>query len=188
MPVRLRISHDKGSNLVITQANSDTLLTDLVMHKADARVAGTISVRSDIAKTPKKLSTGMSQFDSAIGASGEYYMSVGDDTIAQELVKIFTNTNGFDRAGGLGLITTTFSSFSTEILAHNSSLAASNERQAESQRTLNEALQYKSDSLRGVNLDEEMSELLVLEQSYAAAARIVSVIQKMFDTLEQALM
>ena len=67
-------------------------------------------------------------------------------------------------------------------------MAASNERQAETQRTLNEALQYKSDALKGVNLDEEMSDLLVLEQAYAAAARIVSVVQRMFETLERAVM
>ena len=185
---RIRIAHDKGSNLVITQASSDTLLTDMVMHKAHAKASSTIAVRSDIVKSPKKVATGMPQFDSSIGPSGEYFMSIGDDSVIQELVKLFTQTNAFDRAGGLPSISNTFAQYSSEIIAHNASLAASNERQAETQRTLNEALQYKSDALKGVNLDEEMSDLLVLEQAYAAAARIVSVVQRMFETLERAVM
>ena len=186
--VKLRISHDKGSNLVITQASSNTLLSDIAMHKSEAQASTTISVRSDIAKAPAKISTGMAQFNSDINTSGEYFMSIGDDTTIQQLAKIFSDTNSFDKAGGLPTISQTFAQYSSEILSHNAVLAASNERQAESQRTLNESLQYKSDSLRGVNLDEEMSDLIILEQSYAAAARLISVISKMFETLEQAVM
>ena len=50
-----------------------------------------------------------------------------------------------------------------------------------------ESLQFKSDSVRGVNLDEEMSDLLVYEQAFAAAARVISVIQNMIDALERAI-
>jgi len=36
-----------------------------------------------------------------------------------------------------------------------------------------------------VNLDEELANLILFEQAYSAAARIVSVIQRMFDALER---
>ena len=52
-------------------------------------------------------------------------------------------------------------------------------------RSLVEALQFKSDSVRGVNLDQEMADLLVFEQAYAAAAEIMSVIQNMIKVLER---
>ena len=54
---------------------------------------------------------------------------------------------------------------------------------ADLSRTLFESLKTKSDNVRGVNLDEEMSSLLLFQQSYAAAARVVSVVQRMFDAL-----
>ncbi|HBT42816.1 MAG TPA: hypothetical protein DEB21_12575, partial [Rhodospirillaceae bacterium] len=42
------------------------------------------------------------------------------------------------------------------------------------------------DSIRGVNLDEELADLIVFEQAFSAAARVISVIQEMIDRLEQA--
>jgi flagellar hook-associated protein 1 FlgK len=43
---------------------------------------------------------------------------------------------------------------------------------------------YQSDT--GVNLDEEIANLQVLQNAYAASARLLTVVQEMFDTLEQA--
>ena len=43
---------------------------------------------------------------------------------------------------------------------------------------------YQSDV--GVNLDEEIANLQVVQNAYAASARLLQVVQQMFDTLEQA--
>ena len=48
-------------------------------------------------------------------------------------------------------------------------------------------LKAKSDSVRGVNLDQELSDMMLYEQAYAAAARVIGVIQRMFESLEGAL-
>jgi len=79
-----------------------------------------------------------------------------------------------------------FSEYASSIIARSSSLADTNDRQISSQRTLTESLQFKSDSIRGVNLDEELADLIVFEQAFSAAARVISVIQEMIDRLEQA--
>ena len=55
------------------------------------------------------------------------------------------------------------------------------------QKSLTDSLQLKSDTIRGVNLDEELAALIVFEQAYSAAARILSIIQSMFDALERAI-
>jgi len=183
---RLRISHDNGSNLIITQAAGNTLLTDLSVHSADVRVSSTLAVRSDIRDAPARVSSGMPQFDSSINTSGEYLMSVGDDTVAQQLVSVFTTANTFDKSGGLPSLSNTFAQYAGEILGNNALLASTNDRNIDSQKSLSDALQFKSDSLRGVNLDEEMADLIVFEQSFAAAARVISVIQDMIETLERA--
>jgi len=183
---RLRISHDNGSSMTVTQAAANTLLTTMGLHSADVGISQTLTVRSDIISTPGLVSTGRPQWDSSRGASGEYYMSTGDDTIALQMASAFSTNSAFDQAGGLTSITTKFSGYAAEILANNASLADVNDRTIESQRALTESLQFKSDSNRGVNLDEEMADLIVFEQAFAAAARVMSVIQNMIQALERA--
>ncbi|MCH7935480.1 MAG: flagellar hook-associated protein FlgK [Proteobacteria bacterium] len=183
--VRLRIAHDKGSSMTVTQAGADTFLTDINLHVADVRVAETLTVRADIASTPGKLSTGVVLFDADRGAAGEYFMSVGENSVIDALAEAFSASNQFDTAGGLATVKTTFAEFAGNIVSENARLAETNESDIDRQRSLTESLQFKSDSTRGVNLDEELSDLIVFEQAFVAAARVISVIQRMFDALER---
>ena len=183
---RLRFSHDSGSNLTVTQSSGDVLLTTMNLHVANVGVSANLAVRSDIVATPSRISTGQPSFDAEKGASGEYFISIADGTIAQLLANDFTNVNAFNQAGGLSNVNLTFSQYAANIIADNATLANVNERQADAQRSLTEALQFKSDNVRGVNIDEEMANLIVFEQAFAAAARVISVIQEMMKTLEQA--
>ena len=183
--VRLRISHDNGSSMTVTQAAGNTFLTDINLHLADVRVAGTLNVRADIASTPAKLSTGAVLWDADRGAAGEYFMSIGENSVIDALAEAFSASNQFETAGGLATAKTTFAEFATKIVSENARLAATNESSIDRQRSLTESLQFKSDSARGVNLDEELSNLIIFEQGFAAAARVISVIQRMFETLER---
>ena len=183
--VRLRISHDNGSSMTVTQAAGNTFLTDINLHLADVRVAGTLNVRADIASTPAKLSTGAVLWDADRGAAGEYFMSIGENSVIDALAEAFSASNQFDTAGGLATAKTTFAEFAGKIVSENARLAATNESSIDRQRSLTESLQFKSDSVRGVNLDEELSNLIIFEQGFAAAARVISVIQRMFETLER---
>jgi flagellar hook-associated protein 1 FlgK len=157
------------------------------MHLADVRISGTIIVRSDIASTPSKVSTAAVQWDATRGASGEYLLSIGDDTTATELASLFKTNNQFDTSGGLASLNTSFENYASAIIATNSSLASDNTADTGFQETLRDSLQLKSDSVRGVNLDEEMSNLILFEQAFSAAARIIAVIQNMFDALDRAI-
>ena len=48
-------------------------------------------------------------------------------------------------------------------------------------------LQKKMDATSGVNIDEEMAQLLALQNAYSANARVMSSIKQMYDTLLQAM-
>ena len=183
---RLRLSHNGGKNMVVTQAAGNTFLTDIGMQLADVRTSSSLAVRSDIISAPGNVSRGAPQWDSAKGASGEYFMSVGDDTTIKALATAFTATNSFDAAGGLTAQTVSFNEFGASIVSHNASLGNTNSTQMSDQRALAESLQTKSDTERGVNIDEEMANLILFEQAYSAAARLISVIQSMFDALDRA--
>jgi flagellar hook-associated protein 1 FlgK len=47
------------------------------------------------------------------------------------------------------------------------------------------ALQQRMSSVSGVNIDSEMTNLLTLQNTYAANARVFSTVQSMFQTLLQ---
>jgi flagellar hook-associated protein 1 FlgK len=186
---RLRITHDQGLDLVITQDTGvpDTLLTNLGMHVGDVNTAQSLRVRSDIQGTPGLVSTGSPKWDANLGIAGEYFMSPSDDTIIQQLASAFTSTNAFDTSGGITGTNTTFTDFATSILVDSTSKASANEIGLGFQQALTDTLQLKSDNIRGVNLDEEMSNLILFEQAFNAAARVLSVIQNMIKELNDAI-
>jgi flagellar hook-associated protein 1 FlgK len=51
------------------------------------------------------------------------------------------------------------------------------------QQSLADDLKARQDAVSGVNLDEEMSNLIKFQQSYAAAAKLITTANQMFDTL-----
>ncbi|MEQ9555721.1 MAG: flagellar hook-associated protein FlgK [Rhodospirillales bacterium] len=192
---RLRIAHDDGLSFTLTHSASPggapatagtTLLSELGMKEADVRVSTAISVREDIVSSPSLVSTGRLEFDATKGQAGEYLTSPGSNGVAEELAAMLSNSNSFAVSGGLPSLNVSFAEYASSIIARSSSLADTNDRQIDSQRTLTESLQFKSDSIRGVNLDEELADLIVFEQAFSAAARVISVIQEMIDRLEQA--
>ena len=183
--VRLRISHNNGSSLQITQATGNSFLTNTGMDVADVRVSSTLQVRSDIRTTPSKMSVGGVQWDATRGESGEYLMSTADDEIANALADAMNSTTSFDVSGGLPSGDVTFNERASAIIATNSTLASTHERNSDSQRSLTESLELQFESERGVNLDEEMANLIVFEQAFASSARIITTIQRMFDALER---
>ena len=127
------------------------------------------------------------QWNADLGTAGEYYTSVGDDTAIQALAAQFNGSNSFDSAGGLASINVSFTQYGAAILSRNASLADNNATQSATQSALSDSLKTKSDNMRGVNLDEEMADLIKFEQAYSAAARVINVIQSMFDALDQAI-
>lgn len=179
---RLRVSHANGSSFTLTQT-AGTLLGTLGMHIADTRTASSLAVRDDIVLTPSLVSRGTMQWNPDIGASGLYYTSTGDDTSALQLAQALNTNISFKTAGHLGGITTSFTGYAAQILSESANRADNNTADAELSQSLFDSLRTKSDNVRGVNLDEEMSTLLLFQQSYTAAARVVTVVQRMFDAL-----
>ena len=182
---RLRISHNNGSSFTLTDGNNETIISGAGIDVADVRVAWVLSVRSDIITTPGKLSTGQPQWDSSRGVSGEYYMSVADETIASSMAAAMTSTQSFTVAGGLSSVNNSFAERAASIVATNASLASKNDFRIESQTALQQSLVYKQQADSGVNLDEEMANLIIFEQAFSAAARVISTINDMFDSLER---
>lgn len=179
---RLRIAENQGRDMVITATNNFKETVGLEI--ASARTAQQIKVRDDIVSTPSNVARAALLWDGTRGASGEYIVSYADGSNISALADRLTQATQFNDAGGLASLNTTFTEYSISITSFSASITSINTADLGYQATLTNSLREKSDNFRGVNLDEEMTNLIAFEQAYGAAARIIASIQKMFDALE----
>ncbi len=183
---RIRIQHANGSELEVTQT-AGAILDDIDLKNSNIGLSQSIEVRSDISTTPSLVVRGGAQWDAALGAAGEYFISEGDGSIMASLVEKLHLSVDFDAAGDLGDSSLPLTQYASAIISRNTSQANSMEGLLDNKQFLTDSLQYTSDNIRGVNLDEEMSNLILFEQAYSASARVISVIQSMLDALERAI-
>ncbi|MDH5771526.1 MAG: flagellar hook-associated protein FlgK [Rhodospirillaceae bacterium] len=183
---RLIVQHANGSEIEVTQT-AGTILTDIGIRDSNIGLSQSIDVRKDIYATPSLLVRGSAQWNASLGAAGQYFISEGDGNIMASLVEKLHQSMNFDAAGNLGDSTLPLMQYASSVISRNTSQANSMEGLLANKQFLTDSLQYKSDSVRGVNLDEEMSNLILFEQAYSASARVISVIQSMLDALERAI-
>ncbi|MEW6661699.1 MAG: flagellar hook-associated protein FlgK [Bacillota bacterium] len=89
---------------------------------------------------------------------------------------VFTPAPG--GAGG-----TTFDNFYKDFIAELGVATHEARRMAENQQALVDQLQNRRDSISGVSLDEETAKLIQYQRAYQAAARVITTIDEMLDTL-----
>ncbi len=186
--MRLRFTHERGLPLeVYRTSGSGTGFSDINVHASDVRTASTIEVRSDIITQPARVSRGAVQWDSNRGVSGEYISSAGDNTLAEAMAEKLTASMTFKQAGRLSDVTLTLAQYGAAVVATSATTSAANLTTLNYQQSLVDSLMFKSDSFRGVNLDEEMSQIILFETAYNASARLLSALRRMIDTLEEAI-
>jgi len=79
----------------------------------------------------------------------------------------------------------TLPSFLQQFVSVQSSAATTAKQVAQGQDVVVNTLQEKFNSKAGVNIDTEMTNLIALQNSYAANAHVMSVVQSMMQTLLQ---
>ena len=107
----------------------------------------------------------------------------GDNSLAQALAKVGTKSINFDQAGGLPNSTMSLTNYSGQLLAYVSNVTTNAETDYTNKQTLTSGLKSRSDSISGVNLDEELANTIVYQNAYTASARIITVTNQLFDTL-----
>ncbi|HZQ14644.1 MAG TPA: flagellar hook-associated protein FlgK [Pseudolabrys sp.] len=116
--------------------------------------------------------------------------AAGDSTRPDFILQQLTNASlQFAPNSGIGTAAAPFSGLMTTFLRQVISQqglaanAASNLKQG--QDVVLATLQQRFNDSSGVNIDQEMGNLLVLQNSYAANARVLSTVKEMLDTLLQ---
>jgi flagellar hook-associated protein 1 FlgK len=174
---------DPGGGLPTTSVSDFLHLNDLFVGEDPLGIdnAAVISVRSDIAADPALLSRGALQLDAV---TATYYVSSGDNTVAQALAAKFNEQLSFTAAGGLPTTTETLAGYGIAILSMISAKGNTAGDSLAYETAVAQELSYRASSQSGVNMDEEMSNLILYQNAYAASARLVTVVNEMFATLD----
>ncbi len=112
-----------------------------------------------------------------------YERNIGDNSIIQQLAGISSKIIRFQAAGGLGESSTTFGSYSGAIIGSAATTASSAEADLKNARALMAGFSDRSDSISGVNLDEELANTVIYQNAYTASTRVITVVSELFDAL-----
>lgn len=144
-------------------------------------LAGRIAVNTHLSTDPTRLSV----------YSTSPVTPTGDTTRSDYLYSQLTNTVfSYSPQTGLGSASQPFTGSVSNYLQQFLSVQANASTQAtalqQGQSVVVSTLQAKFNSTSSVNLDSEMSNLIQLQNAYAANAHVMSVVQSMMNTLIQA--
>lgn len=112
-----------------------------------------------------------------------YERYVGDNSLAQALAKVGVSQIDFDEAGGLPTTSLTFNNYVGNILGNAATNAAAASRQHDDSKVLMDGFQARLDAIAGVNMDEELANTIVYQNAYAANARVITVVNQLFEEL-----
>lgn len=112
-----------------------------------------------------------------------YVRYPGDNQLATRLKALSAENLSFQAAGGLPSVGLTLSGYASEMLGYIASLSAGASDDFASAQTLYDGFKTRSDAITGVNLDEELANTVIFQNSYSASARIVTVVNQLFEDL-----
>jgi flagellar hook-associated protein 1 FlgK len=112
----------------------------------------------------------------------------GDTTRPKLLLDRLTNAQTtFAPQAGLGTATspytTTVRDYANQVVALQAANATSAQRLDEGQKVVQASIDSRFAAASGVSVDEELSNLIQVQNAYAANARIVSAVKEMMDLL-----
>jgi flagellar hook-associated protein 1 len=160
---------------------SFTTLFGIGSQQAGALAAG-FGVNSAI--TPSTLAFAQSSIDPTTVA-GDSILGSGDSRGLLALQDVGNTQQSFAKAGNLSAQSASLSAYAGSFYQDvaTTSATASTDATTASDR-LTEA-QSRQSSTSGVNLDEELSNMMIYQQAYSAGARMLTVAQQLYDTLLQ---
>jgi flagellar hook-associated protein 1 FlgK len=166
-----------------TTGTSFTALFGLGQQQATA-LASSFAVNPAIANNPQQLPFAQPGITASTTA-GQSIVGSGDSSGVLALQNIGSANQTFAAAGGLPAQTMSLNDYAASFyqdIATRGQAAQTNSTTQSDRLTQAQSLQSQTS---GVNLDEELSNMVVYQQAYSAGARIVSVVQSLFTTLEQ---
>ncbi len=107
----------------------------------------------------------------------------GNAQAAKAMANLSNQLISFEQAGGLANSNVTFSTYSGQILANVSNMAAQATSSNKDSQTLLDGFVERVNAISGVNIDEEMANIIIFQHAYSASARVITVTNELFGNL-----
>ena len=142
-----------------------------------------LAVRSDILANPGLLATAQSDLVGAL--VGAKVLAPGDGRGALALEAAGSTPRSFATAGSLTGQVTSVNDYAARLAGHAGSVATSLASAKTAAESVKNEVHARRASEEGVNLDEELVNMTTYQQSYSAAARLITAAKDMYDTILQ---
>jgi flagellar hook-associated protein 1 FlgK len=177
---RLFIQDEDQNNFIVTDSGSFLSTTRTTSNPTSASIV--FAVRSDIISDPQRVSRAELSSAGAL-AAGDIGITPGDASIATDIAGAMNADVTFAATGGFSATTTTFARYASSILSVQATIAADTENQLDFNKSFLSSLDARNSTISGVNVDEELANLVILEQAYNASARVLTTAADMLDEL-----
>ncbi|MCX8099974.1 MAG: hypothetical protein N3D77_01895 [Geminicoccaceae bacterium] len=195
---RLAIALDPGKGIALADGDGTVTVTDALGHSwaygfahyfglddllvAEPDRPTALSVRADLVAQPGRLAT--AKLDVDLGPPAVARLGgAGDNRGIQALAAAFERRVQTVARGALDPASATMGSYAADLLGLTAVEVARSNDAAEADRAMAEELESRSSAISGVNMDEELARLVLYQQSYGVAARLVQITNRMFDEL-----
>lgn len=140
-------------------------------------LAGTITVNPTVINNPWRMRDGTRvQTPSTL---------TGNNALPTSIVAMFNAQQSFTNNTGLPT-SSTLQNFATSAVAYQANQAATTQSNLDSASTIYNALNKQFQDSSGVNVDQQLANMIQIQSSYAASARTMTAIKTMMDQLLQA--
>ena len=174
---QLQVTANNASYGVVMRNNVGNVTGELGINNFfTGNDATDMAVRADISADPARIATArMRETDGGV--------SFQDNRNMIELAQLSESPVSFGAAGGLAAQSKSMSEYFINISSNLAIRLDDSTSELEFQDVILSDMESRFLNTSGVNLDEELSNLLVYQRSYQASARIVSVVDELLQTL-----
>ena len=187
----LTISPNTAGSVAVIDVISDTTLrgttgTSLsaifgLGVEGPAERARGLSLKDELSLSPSLLAT--SKFDTTATTVGSVGVAAGSNDGALALQGALGSAVNLRTMQGTEYLNLSLTDAAAQIASDAGSKATTLLNRAEASEALREEAKLRRASAEGVNLDEEMVNMTVFQQSYSAASRLIQASKDMYDTL-----
>ncbi|MFZ2620327.1 MAG: flagellar hook-associated protein FlgK [Alphaproteobacteria bacterium] len=173
-------STNSNLRVVLSNASGDALGTLGMNNFFTGTNSTDIAVKSTIVADPSLVATArMRTTDGGLSSL--------DNSNILELAKLSNTANSFDAAGGLSAQSDTFVGYMVDILSSFAVDMQDSSDRNDFNTAMMESLDQQNAAVSGVNVDEELSQMLIYQNAYQASARLIRTIDDLLQFLIQSL-
>ncbi len=149
-----------------------------------ANQAAGFSVNSSIANSPQRIGFAKPTI-TPTSVAGDTIVVAGDNSGAIALQNVITNSQSFNAAGGIGAQTSSLADYAAAFYQNVSTQSNTVTTNQTTQDDRLQEAQQRMSANSGVNLDEELVNLTTYQRAYSAGARLLTVVDQLYNTLLQ---